>query len=218
MPGRIWIVNVGDLKPMEFPIEFFLSLAWNPERWPKEKIAEFTRLWAEREFGPTHAADIADIVAKYTKYNGRRKPELLEPDTFSLVNYEEADNVLADWKAIAGKAEQIYRRCPPMPATLSSSWCSIRPRPANRSTNSTSTPAKNRLYASQGRASANDYGARARALFQADADLSADYNHTLAGGKWDHMMDQTHIGYTYWQQPDTNMMPAVSEIRAAGGG
>ena len=36
--------------------EFFLSLAWNPEHWPKEKIAEFTRLWAEREFGPEYAA------------------------------------------------------------------------------------------------------------------------------------------------------------------
>jgi hypothetical protein len=48
---RIWIVNVGDLKPMEFPIEFFLSYAWNPKRWPQTKISEFTQLWAEREFG-----------------------------------------------------------------------------------------------------------------------------------------------------------------------
>ncbi len=51
-----------------------------------------------------------------------------------------------------------------------------------------------------------------RELFQADADWSATYNHKLAGGKWDHMMDQTHIGYTYWQQPDQNNMPAVTEI------
>ena len=74
------------------------------------------------------------------------------------------------------------------------------------------TTAKNRLYASQGRASANDYAAQARTLFQADADLSAYYNHALAKGRWDHMMDQTHIGYTYWQQPPTNVMPAVVEI------
>jgi hypothetical protein len=52
---RIWIVNVGDLKPMEFPIEFFLHLAWAPDRWPKERISEYTRLWAGREFGPEHA-------------------------------------------------------------------------------------------------------------------------------------------------------------------
>jgi len=62
--NRIWIVNVGDLKPMEFPIEFFLSLARDPARWPKEKTAEFTELWATREFGQAHAAEIAGLVAK----------------------------------------------------------------------------------------------------------------------------------------------------------
>ena len=50
---------------------------------------------------------------------------------------------------------------------------------------------------------------RHEALFQADADLSAEYNHTLAHGKWDHMMDQTHIGYTGWHDPPTNVMPEV---------
>ena len=75
------------------------------------------------------------------------------------------------------------------------------------------TTAKNRLYTGQGRSSANDYAAQARALFKADADLSACYNQTLASGRWDHMMDQTHIGYTYWQQPPTNTMPEVTEIQ-----
>jgi hypothetical protein len=92
---RIWIVNVGDLKPMEFPIEFFLRYAWAPARWPHEKLGEFGRLWAEREFGPVHAAEVAELVDTYTKFNGWRKPELLAPDTFSLVNYNEAERVLA---------------------------------------------------------------------------------------------------------------------------
>ena len=74
------------------------------------------------------------------------------------------------------------------------------------------TVGKNHLYASQGRASANDLAVKAQALFQADADLSATYNHTLAGGKWDHMMDQTHIGYTTWRDPPTNIMPNVNTI------
>src|SRR5208283_1671764 len=67
---RIWIVNVGDLKPMEIPIEFFLTLAWNPERWTQNDLETYLRLWAAREFGSQHAADIADLAAKYTKYNG----------------------------------------------------------------------------------------------------------------------------------------------------
>src|SRR5260370_1420054 len=92
-PERLCIVNVGDLKPMELPIDFFLNMAWKPENWPRGKISEFTRLWAERQFGPQFATEIAELLSKYTKYNGRRKPELLEPSTFSLVDYQEADTV-----------------------------------------------------------------------------------------------------------------------------
>jgi hypothetical protein len=68
---------------------------------------------------------------------------------------------------------------------------------------------KNRLYAGQGRVGANDLAEQTRLLFKQDQNLSDYYNHTLADGKWNHMMDQTHIGYTTWQQPDSNAMPAV---------
>lgn len=79
--NRVWIVNVGDLKPMELPIEFFLRMAWNPKGISKDGIAGFTRRWAEREFGPEHADEIADIVSRYAKFNAWRKPELLSPVT-----------------------------------------------------------------------------------------------------------------------------------------
>jgi Glycosyl hydrolase family 115/Gylcosyl hydrolase family 115 C-terminal domain len=209
---RIWIVNVGHLQHVAFPMEFFLSMAWNPTNWPKEKLSDFTRLWAEREFGPAHAAEIADLVAGYTKFNGRRKPELLAPDTFSLVNYQEADRVLADWEALAARAEGITQQ---LPADERDAFFEqvLYPVKACETVNELYVAAaKNRLYAAQGRASANDYATLARALFKEDADLSSDYNHTLAGGRWDHMMDQTHIGYTSWQQPNRNIMPAVREI------
>jgi hypothetical protein len=215
--NRIWIVNVGDLKPMEFPIEFFLDLARDPRRWPKESISEFARLWAEREFGGAGAPEIAEIVSKYTKYNGRRKPELLEPSTFSLTDYQEADTVAADFKSITAKAEQIYRR---LPENARDAFYQLVLYPTKASAVVSElyvTAGKNRLYATQGRASANDLAAQARALFQADADLSDYYNHTLAHGKWNHMMDQTHLGYTYWNQPPANMMPAVTEIQVAAG-
>ena len=79
------------------------------------------------------------------------------------------------------------------------------------------TAAKNRLYVAQERASANDMFAQTHALFQADSDLTNYYNHTMANGKWNHMMDQTHIGYTYWQQPPVNTMPEVMEIELPSG-
>src|SRR6266581_3741287 len=209
---RIWIVNVGDLKPMEFPIEFFLTFARDPHHWPKEKISEYTRLWAGREFGPENASAIAEIVSKYTKLNGRRKPELIEPTTFSLVDYQEADRVLAEWQSLSDEAERIYAS---LPENQRDAFFELVLYPTKASAIVTElyiTAGRNHLYASQGRASANDLAAEARALFQADADLSAYYNHTLAHGKWDHMMDQTHIGYTSWNQPPVNVMPKVTEI------
>src|SRR5262249_49327202 len=104
---RTWIVNVGDLKPMEIPTEFFVTYAWDPEQWDQNSISTYLRLWATREFRSDHAAEIADLIAKYTKYNGRRKPELLAPDTFSLVNYDEADRVVNEWHKLQERAEAV---------------------------------------------------------------------------------------------------------------
>ncbi|HUA68077.1 MAG TPA: glycosyl hydrolase 115 family protein [Candidatus Saccharimonadales bacterium] len=209
---RIWIVNVGHLKGYELPIQFFMNLAWDPQRWPKDKISEFSRLWAEQQFGPKYAAQIADILSKYTKYNGRRKPELLSPDTYSLVDYREAHRVLDQWKTITAEAEDIYRELPEDERNAFFELVLYPTKACEQVNDLYITTAKNRLYAQQGRASANDYAAQARALFKDDADLSYYYNHVLAGGKWDHMMDQTHIGYTYWQEPRRNIMPRVDEI------
>ena len=74
------------------------------------------------------------------------------------------------------------------------------------------TVARNLRDAAEGRASANPWADSARALFARDAAIGAYYNDTLAGGKWHHMMDQTHIGYTTWDNPRANIMPQVAEI------
>ena len=209
---RIWIVNVGDLKPMEVPMEFFLSLAWDPARWPKEKIGEFTKLWAAREFGPQYASEIADIVSKYGKYNGRRKPELLEPGTYSLMNYREAERIVEDFQTITTEAEQIYKKLPDDEKNAFYELV-LYPTKASAVVNQLYIiAAKNQLYASQGRARTNELADEVEALFDKDAELSSYYNHILADGKWDHMMDQTHIGWTFWNEPPKNNMPKVTRI------
>jgi hypothetical protein len=215
--NRIWVVNVGDLKPMEFPIEFFLDYARDPGRWNQDNLSTYTGLWAARNFGPEHAAEIADLISKYTKYNGRRKPEQLEPDTFSLTHFQEAERVESQWQAITKEAERIQQELPPAYRDAFFELV-LYPVKASAIVNELYiTAGENRLYATQGRVSANDLATRARTLFAADAALSSEYNHRLAHGKWDHMMDQTHIGYTYWNQPPLNAMPAVSEVQPASG-
>ncbi|HTV41601.1 MAG TPA: glycosyl hydrolase 115 family protein [Candidatus Sulfotelmatobacter sp.] len=215
---RIWIVNVGHLQHVTFPTEFFLTLAWDPKKWTADDVSTFAKLWASREFGQAFAPQIANVMSRYTKYSARRKPELLSPNTYSLLNYNEADRVLADWTRLAADATNI---CQKLPANERDAFFEtvLYPVQASEIVNELYIDAaKNRLFAAQGRASANDYAARVDKLFQADAELSADYNHTLANGKWDHMMDQTHIGYTRWQQPPTNIMPAVTDIEVPEAG
>jgi hypothetical protein len=199
--NRIWIVNVGHFKGYELPLEYFFSLGWNANRWTNSNVNEFTRLWAAREFGSDKAADIADILAKYTKYNGRRKPELLEAGTYSLDHYQEAERVVAEYQAISNKAEEISRQLPPEKQDAFYELV-LFPIKACAILNQMYVAAnQNAVFARQGRASANDKAAECRALFQEETNLMAYFNHTFANGKWDHFMDQPFIGYTSWSEP-----------------
>jgi hypothetical protein len=211
---RVWIVNVGDLKPMELPTEFFLRLAWDPDAISKDQIDDFTERWAEREFGTTHAKAIADIVGRYAKYNAWRKPELLSPTTFSLVNYQEAERVLEAWRDITTRAEEIHQALPPEHRDAFFQLVLYPTKGSATVVELHIATGRNRLYAKQQRASANDQAKRVRELFKQDQDLTDAY-HKLGGGKWNHMMSQTRIGYTTWSDPKTNILPELRELQVA---
>jgi hypothetical protein len=206
---RIWIVNVGHLKGYELPISYFMDLAWNTNRWTNNNIDEYTRLWAEQQFGPKYSNETADILSRYTKYDGRRKPELLSPETYSLVNYQEADDVVAEFKSITSEAEGIYNELPEDEREAFYELV-LFPTKASEIVNELYVDAgKNELYASQGRASTNDMAAEVHSLFEADTSLMGYFNHTFANGKWDHFMDQPVLGYTSWNQPQSNNLDAI---------
>jgi hypothetical protein len=212
---RIWIVNVGDIKPMEFPIQFFLDYAWNPKKWNAGNLPFYYEQWAGKQFGQKYAKDIADIVAKYSKYNSRIKPELLSPNTYSLANYNEAERVVADYNNLLTRAESINKL---LPAEYKDAYYQLVLHPVQASANLNElyvTVAKNRLYAKQNDPRANALADKAKQLYIKDSLITNYYNDTLANGKWRHMMDQTHIGYTYWQQPEKNVMPQVANINTS---
>jgi hypothetical protein len=209
---RIWIVNVGHFKGYELPLEFFLDFAWNAGRWTNSSMHDYTRRWTERQFGQTHAREIAGILSRYTKYNGRRKPELLRPSTYSLVNYREADRVVAEFREITEQAEKISRALPEEQRNAFYQLV-LFPVKASAIVNELYVAAgKNGLYARQGRASTNDMAARTRELFTADTALMGHFNRDLAGGKWDHFMDQAHLGYTAWNDPPNNSLRAIDLV------
>jgi hypothetical protein len=210
---RIWVVNVGDLKGVELPTEFFLHLAWNPDRWTHQNLREFIELWATREFGADLARETAAVVAQHTRIAGRRKPELLAPDTYSLVDYREAESVVAEYSALANAARAIYER---LPAETRDAFYQLVlfPTLASAQVNELYVAAgRNALYAEQGRASATRWAERVEELFQADQDLMAFFNTDFAGGRWNHFMDQPHIGYTSWRAPAEDTLNAIPLTR-----
>jgi len=214
---RIWIVNVGDIKPLELPIEFFLELAWDINKWDQGNISVFAQEWAEREFGKKYALDTADIVLKYTKFNGRRKPELITGETYSLINYREAERVLAKFEEIIWKAEKVYEELPP---EKKDAYFQLVLYPARASRNVLKmniSAGLNNLYAEQGRIIANEYAQLTEEVFQKEAEDSQYYNKTMSGGKWDGMMIQPHIGQEGWRGPTKNTMPAVKRIPVLAG-
>ncbi|PKD19732.1 glycosyl hydrolase [Salegentibacter salinarum] len=211
---ELWVVNVGDLKPMEFPISFFLDFAWDPESIDAGGLEEYATDWVEKQFGSEYASKISEILNKYTKYNSRRKPEMLSPETYSLINYNEAENVVKDYNQLVEKAEGINKK---LPDEYKDAYFQLVLFPVKASANLNElyvATAKNRLYAEQGRAIANSYTEKVKELYKKDSELTEEY-HNIADRKWNHMMSQTHIGYTYWQQPEEQVMPEVSTIEVA---
>lgn len=209
----LWIVNVGDIKPMELPISFFLELAWNPEAIDANDIPTFYQRWAAQQMGPEHAAEIAEMLALYTKYNARRTPEMLAPDTYSVEHYREADRIVAEYHALAERARRLYER---LPEAKRAAYFQLVLFPIEACANLNEmyvAAGKNRYYGVRGAAAANFYAKRVEALFARDRELTREFHQELLGGKWNHMMSQTHIGYTYWNHPPLNRMPAVSLVQ-----
>jgi hypothetical protein len=208
----VWIVNVGHFKGYEFPMEYFIRLAWDAGRLGPDSPAAFARAWAEREFGAERAPAIARLISAYPKFNARRKPELLSPSTYSLVDYREAERVVEEYEALAAEAEDIYAS---LPGAKRDAFYQLVLFPIKACANLNAmylAAGRNALYAEQGRASAAAMARETRARFQADCDMMDYYNRDFAGGKWAHFMDQTHIGYTAWNDPPEDSLDAVSLV------
>ncbi|MEP7142332.1 MAG: glycosyl hydrolase 115 family protein [Ferruginibacter sp.] len=207
----IWIVNVGDIKPMEFPISFFLDYAWNPDKIGGDDLQQYTAEWCALQFGAKYAGKIATILSKYGKYNGRRKPELLDANTYSLYNYHEAERVTKDYNDLLLRAEKISNELAP---EYRAAFFQLVLHPVKACANLQEMytyVAKNNYAYSNKWAVANDYADKVKELYIKDSLISLEY-HRTNHNKWNHMMDQTHIGYTYWQQPAFNKMPQVKYV------
>lgn len=210
---ELWVVNVGDIKPMEFPISFFLDLAWNPNAISATDIEGYTQEWASKQFGKANAKQIGDLLAGYGKLSDRRKPELLDQKSYSLNYYNEFENVVKEWTALENLANTIKDE---LSDAYQDAYYQLILHPIEATANLHRlyhATAQNHLFAKQGRNTTNKEAEKVKELYEKDSLISHYYNNVLADGKWSHMMDQTHIGYTYWQQPETNVIPETQTIK-----
>ena len=210
---RLWIVNVGDIKPMELPMSFFLDLAWDPEAISAGDLPAYYRNWAGQQFGETYAEEISGLLASYTKYNARRTPEMLKPDTYSVENYREADRVVEEYRQLTEQARALSAK---LPESHKSAYFQLVLYPIEASSNINEmivAAGKNAYYATRGAAFANHYAEQVMAHFERDAELARYFHEELQQGKWNHMMSQTRMGYTYWNHPPLDRTPAVYYVR-----
>jgi hypothetical protein len=212
---RVWVVNVGHFKGYELPTEYFLDLAYRGLPLSTENTEDYTRRWAAENFGAEHAESLSRLLSGYTRLSGRRKPELFEPETYSLTQYQEAERVLSECQALEQEASRLKGL---MAAEYQDAFFGLVYFPIKALAilhRLYVAAGRNALAVRQGRASAANWASKTRELFVEDLRLMAHYNDQYAGGKWKHFMDQTHIGYVSWCDPATNNLDAIPLLEPA---
>lgn len=194
---RLWILNVGDLKPMEYPISQFMDMAWNPHKYSVNNITRHTRDWCAQQFGESQADEAARILNLACKYNGRCTPEMLDKNTYSLENGE--------WQEVVNQYLQLeadaLRQYNSLPASYHDAYRQIILFPIEMMSNLHQmyfAQAQNHALYKQGNPKANIWADECERFFKRDSLICDYYNHKMAGGKWNGMMTQKHIGYTSW--------------------
>ena len=194
---RLWILNVGDLKPMEYPISQFMDMAWNPRKYDVNNITRHTRDWCAQQFGESQADEAARILNLICKYNGRCTPEMLNKNTYSQENGE--------WQEVVNQYLQLeadaLRQYNNLPASYHDAYRQIILFPIEMMSNLHQmyfAQAQNHALYKQGNPKANVWADECERLFKRDSLICDYYNHKMAGGKWNGMMTQKHIGYKSW--------------------
>ena len=216
----IWIVNVGDIKPMEFPLDFFLTHAWDPEAMTPDAVEAFPAKWAAETFGAEHAEAIGELMTRYSQYAARRKPELIDADTWPIgtmnggtLTRGEFGMLVEEWRALVAEMQAVKAF---IDEDQLSAWFQLVEYPILSMANIYElyqATAWNRALVAADDPRANYFADKAEAAFARDAELAEAY-HQLEDGKWNSMMAQPNIGFEDWRGPDQDVMPEV--IRVAG--
>ncbi len=182
---RIWVFNVGDLKPAELETQFAMDLAWDVNKWPPEKAGDYALSWAKETFGEAYALRIAAIKAEYYRLAAAGKPEHID-----LVSYTEAeaDQRLKDYQELANQAQELAKS---IPERLQDAYYELILYPVEgaKLMNEKILYAKKSIGADVNANAAVSYLKKAQHAYDQIQSLTKKYNDSIAGGKWSGMMD-----------------------------
>jgi len=194
---RMWILNVGDLKPMEYPIQLFMDMAWNPKEYTVQTVTDHTRRFFRSVFSDAIAEEAASIYNRNCQYMARVTPEMLDARTYNIETGEWRQ-VADDYQRLELRALRLYDQ---IPAEARDFYRQLILFPVQAMANLYDmyyAQAMNQYLAGRKNPDANEWAGRVSQCFRRDSLLCAAYNHDIAGGKWNGMMTQKHIGYRSW--------------------
>ena len=209
---QLWVLNVGDLKPMEYPITLFLDMAWNPTKYTAENLKDHTLGFCAQQFGDEQAAEAARILNLYSKYAGRITAEMLDRTTYNLKSGE--------WKQVSDEfiklEAEAMRKYMTLPENARDAYFQIILFPIQALANVYEmyyAQAMNHYLYKANDPAANWWADKVEACFARDKFLSDQYNNVMAGGKWKNMMIQKHIGYKIWNDSfPEDTLPVIFRI------
>ena len=215
---RMWILNVGDLKPMEYPITLFMDMAWNPKAYNQQNITDHTRAFFRTVCGDAIATEATDIYNTNCQYMARVTPEMLDARTYN-VQTGEWKRVRDDYLTLETRALRLFDE---VPAEARDAFRQVLLFPVQAMANLYDmyySQAMNQYTAKAGLPDANKWAEKVEKCFKRDAQLCQFYNKVMANGKWDGMMIQKHIGYTSWNDNfRQDMLPKTQRVETTGHG
>ena len=173
----MWILNVGDLKPMEYPIQLFLDMAWKGG----ETIPDHTLSFCQQQFGESQAQEAARLLDLCCKYNGRITAEMLDSHTYNLATGE-WERVVADYNRLEKEALRQYVT---LDKAYRDAYQQIILFPIQAMANIYEmyyAQAMNQQLSREGNPEANLWADKVAEAFHRDSVLCASYNHDFAGG------------------------------------
>lgn len=216
---ELWMVNVGDIATQEFPLSFFLDMAYDFDRWGSRALnctQEYTRKWVRQQFGSVEEETqdtIADILEQYTKIIHRRRPEALNPETYHPVQEKESSRIFEEAEQLLKKLQDVYETIEKTNPQNLSAFIALVYYPAFGTMNLVKMQILagwNHYYANLGAVCANDYGDEVERCMEQDRKAVEMY-HQMDQGRWYGMGMSQHIGFTHWNE-DECRNPVVMRV------